>query len=136
MGSEGKYTPGPWHLCNDGRCSCLTISCSDHPIANAVKGKWGDDYPTIKIEGPSLDAKAVAVMEQITYGDIPKDVALANARLIATAPELLEPFRAADEQDWEWLFDRLGDSGHGRFWKTIFTELRRAITKATGGDHA
>jgi hypothetical protein len=39
--------------------------------------------------GGSLNRKAEAYMEQAGYGNIPEEVARANARLIAAAPELL-----------------------------------------------
>src|SRR6185437_8946712 len=86
MGShiQTKHTPGPWHLCNEGRCSCKTICGQDYPVAVATHGKWGDDYPSIRIVGTSsLDLKAEAYMEQITYGEVSDEVATANGRLIA-----------------------------------------------------
>jgi hypothetical protein len=37
------------------------------------------------------------------------------------------PFRAADNEDWAFLMERLGDGGRGRFWKAVFTEFRAAM---------
>lgn len=89
-----QASPGPWHSCGDGECSCKIVSTADHPVAQIVHGDWGDDYPSIRVVGCSLEAKAEAYMEQITYGHIPDEVATANARLIALlrvlAPVFLE----------------------------------------------
>ena len=44
-----------------------------------------------------------------------------------------EPFKAAlrnaDDKDWEHLFRMLPDSGHGKFWKAVMTEIRAAMMK-------
>lgn len=84
------FTPGPWDVCNKGKCHCKIVWArpADHPVAQVIAGEWGDDYPTIKLEGGSLDRTAKAVMEQITYGSVSEDVAVANAHLIAAAPDL------------------------------------------------
>ena len=42
---------------------------------------------------------------------------------------LRHPFRNADDMDWDWLMARLGDSGHGRFWRAVMTECRVALMK-------
>lgn len=89
-GPETKFTPGPWSVCGDGKCSCKTVMAPDHPIAKITAGEWGDDYPAIRIVGDSsLTAKAEAYMEKITYGEISEPVARANALLIAAAPEMV-----------------------------------------------
>jgi len=88
-----EHTPGPWNVCGADRgvCQCMTVLCSDYPIAKVVSGDWGDDYPAIRLTGYStLDAKAEAYMAQMTYGRIDEKTAKANARLIAAAPDLLE----------------------------------------------
>ena len=82
-----EYTKGPWSACHNGECSCKAIWCNDHPIAEVTAGKWGDDYPSIRLVGESsLDLKAEAYMEQMTYGEVPEEEAQANANLIAAAP--------------------------------------------------
>jgi hypothetical protein len=48
-----------------------------------------------------------------------------NAELHVTL--LRSPFRNADQKDWEWLMERLGDGGHGQFWKAVMTEMRGAL---------
>lgn len=39
----------------------------------------------------------------------------------------LYAFRNADEEDWARLYGFLDYSGHGRFWRDVFTEFRHAI---------
>lgn len=85
------YTPGPWRACGDGDCPCKCVMAADHPIADVTHGEWGDDYPALRLVGDSsLDMRAEAYMERITYGDVPNDVATANAKLIALAPRMAE----------------------------------------------
>lgn len=81
-----QATPGPWHSCRDGGCKCTIVSCDDYPVANVVKGAWGDDYPSIRLTGNSLDLKAEAYMEKITYGEVAEAEALGNRALIREAP--------------------------------------------------
>lgn len=88
-----KFTPGPWHTCGNGQCKCKQIWSNEHPVAQITSGKWGDDYPSLKVSGPSLQLKVEAVMEQITYGEVDEETAVANARLIAAAPDLLAALR-------------------------------------------
>ena len=88
------YTEGKWHVCNNGECSCKYVWADDHPIAKVVAGKWGDDFCSIRIVvNSSLDLKAEAFIDQITYGEIPEKTARANAHLIAAAPELYEALK-------------------------------------------
>ncbi|MDE2106917.1 MAG: hypothetical protein KGL39_57415 [Patescibacteria group bacterium] len=91
-----KYTQGPWRVCGNGDCSCKTVSASDHPICKVTSGDWGDSYPSVRIVGHSfsLDRKAEAYMEQITYGCVDEDVAKGNALLIAASPDLFEALKA------------------------------------------
>jgi hypothetical protein len=80
-------TPGPWHSCPDDGCKCHAVMCNDYPVANVVKGKWGDDFPSIRIIGDtSLDLKAEAFMDQITYGEVSEQEAMANRAFIREAP--------------------------------------------------
>lgn len=80
-------TPGPWHSCPDDGCKCVMVSCDDYPVAEVTKGKWGDDYPAVRLVGTSsLDMKAEAYMEQITYGEIDEKTAMANRAFIREAP--------------------------------------------------
>lgn len=126
---QGKHTPGPWSVCGNGECSCKTIMCADHPIAVVTHGEWGDDYPAIRLVGTSsLDQKAEAYMEQITYGEIGEELARANALLIAAAPDLLATLKA--------LVFHFTDDGQscGRPELEVFSKARAAIAKAENGD--
>jgi hypothetical protein len=40
---------------------------------------------------------------------------------------LRHPFRCADHLDWDHLFKMIPDSGHGKFWKTVMSEMRTAL---------
>src|SRR5690606_24953660 len=55
----------------------------------------------------------------------------ATSWLAARSPPMPDPlrhaFRNADGLDWNWLDNQLGDSGHGRFWKATFAEVRAAL---------
>ncbi len=90
---------GPWGACHNGECKCKSVSNDNHPVASVTAGKWGDDYPSIRLTGPSLDLKAEAFMDQITYGEVAEEQAKANARLIAASrtviPRLMADLAAA-----------------------------------------
>jgi hypothetical protein len=83
-----NYSKGPWHACHDGKCPCKTVWSNDHPVAEIVHGKWGDDFPNIRLVGPCLDLKAEAFEDQITYGEVDEKEAEVNARLISEAPAM------------------------------------------------
>ena len=110
-----KHAPGPWTYCGQDRGDPLTAALdpilgggkrtredylcecgfiwsrpADAPIATVTLGVWGDTYPAIRIKEPgSIGAVAEPYTERIDYGEIPYECALANARLIAVAPDLL-----------------------------------------------
>lgn len=93
-----KYTSGDWHACNDGKCSCKMIwsKSTDQHVATAkrfiacVHREWGDDPNMI-------------------YGDISEEEQIANARLIATAPALVETLRELLDAEWMVTHDWGGD---------------------------
>ena len=60
----------------------------DYPVAEVIKGYWGDDYPAIRyVESDGMVNTAVeAYMEQITYGNVSEDQAMANRAFITCAP--------------------------------------------------
>lgn len=96
---ELNYSPLPWHACNNGECSCKQVWIAEHPVAKVTSGNWGDDYPSIRLIGSSsLGLTAEPYMEQITYGEVSEKTAVANARLIATAPELYEVLKKLTER--------------------------------------
>jgi hypothetical protein len=87
--AQGRHTPGPWHRCfhlesaeNDASCSC-----------GYRGGIWGpDEEHTICEMGSTL----IKGEEGLCPPRYPRDVELANGRLIAAAPDLLEALRLAE----------------------------------------
>lgn len=87
--------PEKWKYCGEDRggCSCMTIWNieSDCPVATIESGDWGDSYPAIRIKMPgAINEVAEPYMEKIVYGNIPKEVAEFNIRLITKSPETLK----------------------------------------------
>jgi len=56
----------------------------------------------------------------------PEHVATLKARIT----ELENPFRAVDDIDWAHLDQFIPQSGHGKFWRSVFAELRTALSHA------
>lgn len=95
---KAAFTPGPWSACGSerGGCQCGMIwsRAVDVPIATAIIGKWGDEYPELDIvdDGPSI-GRTVTIkpkMEMIEYGSIDEATGKANAQFISAAPDLYE----------------------------------------------
>lgn len=49
--------------------------------------------------------------------------------------DLVRAFENADDKDWDHLFKMIPESGHGKFWKAVFTEARPILSRlmAQGG---
>lgn len=86
---EFKGTSGPWRV-----DTIHSINGKNHPICKVESGEWGDTFPIIKQVGPTLLGAYKAEIEMIAYGNIPKEEADANAKLICAAPELLKALQA------------------------------------------
>jgi len=97
------HTPGPWHVCHQAKCPCKQVWAEDHPIAEITAGKWGDDYPALRLNTDKgmYGMHAEAYMEQITYGEVHEEIARGNALLIAQAPNLYADLDLA----LDWLLD-------------------------------
>lgn len=86
-------SPGPWHACHDGECSCKTVwSGAEYPIASLECGEWGDQYPALRFVEPDVPIRelpgtlvAKAYLERFAYGSIPEELATADARFIVFA---------------------------------------------------
>ena len=114
--TEPKFTPGPWHACHDGKCPCATVMAEEFPVATITRGDWGDEYPAIRLVGESsFDMKAEAYIERITYGCVSDELAAANVRLIASAPDRHDQLCALLLHGWavekRSLYDEEGVEG-------------------------
>ena len=94
-----EHTQLPWSVCCEGRCTCLMIMCAVHPIAKVESGEWGDTYPAMRMAGSSIEGRYEAYIEKITYGEIPQEIAKANALYIVKAcnafPDLVKALETA-----------------------------------------
>jgi len=104
----GKATEGPWEACGSkrGGCQCCQVwsTASDHPVATAEHGEWGDSYPALRVvrdEGIGEKMTVEAYMEGMVYGEVPEQEGKFNAAFIAdsrtTVPLALEIARIAVE---------------------------------------
>jgi len=115
--TEQKHTPGPWRV-DDIGANCLFIKGGVHVEsgASASEREYYRNLATItqRDPHPRLD------------GGIHRKVTMANARLIAAAPELLEALR----DTLALLEAYCGDAE-----PCTRDQARAAIAKATGATH-
>lgn len=113
-----KHTPGPWNVLFDDTGGPFT------------------GWPSVEASD-ELDCSIVhrAGFKQEYWGDLSQREAIANARLIAAAPDLLD----ALESVWLWMenqADGQSKGGHATFDLMMLREqrdiARAAIAKATG----
>ena len=127
-----KFTPGPWSACNEGKCKCKIISSNEDHVCTVISGEWGDTWPALRLVGDGrFDMKAEAYIETDAYGSIPEEVAIANARLIASAPDLLAALKKIVEMNRQTAEDQYGDANKAEGWACV-TTARAAIAKAEG----
>lgn len=103
-----EHTPGPWHAGHmtdiDAKCNCRSVVSEHYFGAIAVIPKRSD--------GPLGEGGNDAP---------PEDEAIANARLIAAAPDLLAALGAVMER-----------FGPGTMDESVFAMATEALIKATG----
>lgn len=125
---ETKPTPGPWSYCCD---KCIFVMSNHHPIARVERGKWGDDYPAIRpMDGGSLLGHYEVYMDQITYGEIDRGEAIANAHLIVAAPDLRDALKDM-LSGWRYIREHHGDL-YGVGWDRAEQKAVAALAKADG----
>ena len=98
-----KHTPGPWRL------------------ENNIHYGWKTNPYSINTRKPGVHSVAIANIP--AKQTISRDEALANARLISAAPELLDVLQTFP-QSMDWTDEQLME------WND---RARAAIAKATGG---
>lgn len=96
--TEAKHTPGPWF-----------VEVGNDPSA------WANYFPKVVTE------KYIVVGTEGMYGD--RETDLANARLIAAAPEMLEALNLCRQHMYEHASNTQDHA---------FDKLCAAIAKATG----
>lgn len=109
-----QHTPGPWRIKDDrwhdnGKARLRAISIGD----------GGDFY-----RGTVAHMQSAEHINGMTADEVE-----ANARLIASAPELLEALRLFERQ-WNACGP---NSDFGRYFQNVRDAARAAILKATGG---
>ena len=96
--SEAKHTPGPWQIADENNNSCGVLLGIEHNLVACLDRQCSNTWKIV----------------------IGRDEMLANARLIAAAPDLLEAL--------EWVMDRLVDKHEDDI---AAQKARAAIAKAT-----
>jgi hypothetical protein len=117
---EAKHTPGPWRFIDD------------HPSRACLKVLAGDSEDLASLYFAPSDLNEPDE-DGIWRGD---DERVANARLMAAAPELLAALRGALKAlDAIGAEMTVGDrfTNAGQYLLDALTPAREAISKATGG---
>jgi len=143
-----KASPGPWHACQDGKCSCKAVWTDDYPVAKVESGEWGDFYPALRVKenehGLHWTSVALeAFMDGIPYGEIHEETARANVQFIAASREAIPRLIAErDEARVQFAEERRrhqeGLDGMVRSWNSSRAELALAMSEisrlSTGWD--
>lgn len=120
-----KHTPGPWRIECDAQGPCMVMHPSKHGVAICNLSEIFK--PSEGIHDPTVDNPEPC--NEIENGQTYRPERVANARLIAAAPELLEACKAAELRLTHFYLVH-GDDGDRR----IVYQLRAAIAKAEGNN--
>lgn len=84
-----NHTPGPWHECNNGRCSCGLVWSipGDFPVCTVSDDKRHN------LQVIAVAHEHMADAPDLIYQTLPREQCVANARLIAAAPDMLAALR-------------------------------------------
>jgi hypothetical protein len=85
--TETKWTPGPWKQCKNGECTCGIVWSipGDFPVCAIGGGsifKCHAQFPVAVAHTHMADAP------DLIYASLPAEQAVANANLMAAAPDL------------------------------------------------
>lgn len=109
--SETKHLDGPWRSCQNGDCSCGMVWSipGDFPVCT-VANETGRNLQVVAVVHEHM-----ADAPDMIYQTLDRDVVLANARLIAAAPDMLEKLKKVHQ----WLLrlesQSLQQAKDGRF---------------------
>lgn len=120
---QTKHTPGPWKISG---CCFIHHSVSDewfHELIVETGDAATNPKPCIAI----VNCRAYVATEK--QANKPDPEALANARLIAAAPELLEALKRCHSAFQQSPLNKDDDWVQGR----LASDIRAAINKATRG---
>ena len=108
--SKAKHTPGPWRLFDE----------------IAPSGRYKKTVRWLTIHADETDGECIA---EVTGDDLSDDERIANAHLIAAAPDLLEAAKAMDAAEVRAM---RGGRGNGISYAEAVRMNRAAIAKAEG----
>lgn len=122
------FTPGPWHLCHHLESAEKDASCP----CGYRGGIWGSDGEHVVCE---MGSTLVVGEEGLCPPRYPRPVELANARLIATAPDMLAVLEDSVDILDVLIEDRESVTGEEcEVARDLRDRVRAAISRATGAD--
>lgn len=134
-----KYTKGPWEIaedCNENlfgdAISIDILDDRDFPIATVDATPIIHDWPR---KFPNMEHWADGANDGRTQIERPYEQVIANARLIAAAPDLLEAVKVCLKAEQERRKKLLPGAPATTYCDNRIAMLEAAIAKATGADH-